>query len=76
VGHPLAHYETVEKIERNYTWPSVDWFDYSDISKQIEGVEDRVISGGGSEPFLTYKHLRGKADDWLPEIQTTGQKQS
>ena len=40
VGHPLAHYKTVEEIERNYTWPSVDWFDYSDISKQVEGVED------------------------------------
>ncbi len=60
VGHPLADYETVEEIERNYTWPSPDWFDYSDIPKQIEGVEDRVISGGGSEPFMTYKHLRGE----------------
>ncbi|MBM3241233.1 uroporphyrinogen-III decarboxylase-like protein [Candidatus Poribacteria bacterium] len=68
VGHPLAHYETVEEIERNYTWPSVDWFDYSDISKQIEGVEDRVISGGGSEPFLTYKHLRGEEQAYMDLI--------
>lgn len=59
VYHPLAVYETVEEIERNYTWPSADWFDYSDIPRQIEGVEDRVISGGGSEPFLIYKQLRG-----------------
>ena len=60
VGHPLADYETVEEIERNYTWPSADWFDYSDIPKQIEGIEHRVIAGGGSEPFLTYRHLRGE----------------
>lgn len=60
VGHPLADYETVKEIEDNYTWPSADWFDYSDIPKQVEGVEDRVISGGGSEPFLIYKHLRGE----------------
>ena len=59
VYHPLAAYETIEEIERNYTWPRADWFDYSDIPQQIEGVEDRVISGGGSEPFLTYKQLRG-----------------
>jgi len=59
VYHPLAEYETVAEIERGYTWPSVDWYDYSDIPKQIEGVEDRVITGGGSEPFLIYKQLRG-----------------
>ena len=59
VYHPLAKYETVEEIERTYTWPSADWFDYSDIPRQIEGVEDRAISGGGSEPFLIYKQLRG-----------------
>jgi len=68
VGHPLADYETVAEIERNYTWPSVDWFDYSDISKQTEGVEDRVISGGGSEPFLTYKHLRGEEQAYMDLI--------
>ena len=60
MGHPLADYETVEEIERDYTWPSADWFDYSDIPKQIEGVEDQVIAGGGSEPFLIYRHLRGE----------------
>ena len=60
VWHPLANYETVDEIERNYTWPSVDWFDFSDIPKQVEGKEDQVIYGGGSEPFLTYKYLRGE----------------
>ena len=68
VGHPLADYKTIAEIERNYTWPSVDWFDYSDISKQVEGVEDRVISGGGSEPFATYKHLRGEEQAYMDLI--------
>ena len=59
VYHPLADYQTIEEIEGNYAWPKADWFDYASIPKQIEGVEDRVISGGGSEPFLIYKDLRG-----------------
>jgi uroporphyrinogen decarboxylase len=59
VYHPLAAYATVEEIERDYTWPTADWFDYSDLPRQVEGVEARVIAGGGSEPFLLYKDLRG-----------------
>lgn len=65
VYHPLARFETVEEIERNYTWPSPDWFDYSDLPRQVAGVEDRVIAGGGSEPFLTYKQLRGEEQAYM-----------
>lgn len=67
--HPLAGYETIEEIDRNYTWPTADWFDYSDIPKRIEGVEDRVISGGGSEPFLIYKHLRGDEQAFIDLVE-------
>lgn len=59
ITHPLAKYETAEEIEAGYTWPSVDWFDYSIIPAQIEGMDDYAVRGGGSEPFLTYCHLRG-----------------
>ncbi|MFO7634248.1 MAG: uroporphyrinogen decarboxylase family protein [Caldilinea sp.] len=59
VFHPLAGYETVEEVEANYTWPSIDWFDYSVIPSQIVGKEEQPIQGGGSEPFLTYAWLRG-----------------
>lgn len=58
--HPLAQYESVEEIEKNYTWPNPDWWDYSTIRRQIKGWEDYPIRGGGSEPFLTYKSLRGQ----------------
>jgi uroporphyrinogen decarboxylase len=60
VGHPLAHYNSVEEIKRNYTWPSPDWWDYTDIPRQIKGKEMYPIRGGGSEPFLIYKNLRGQ----------------
>ncbi len=60
VHSPLAHCRSVAEVEEQYTWPSVDWFDYSVIPSQIEGREHRPIQGGGSEPFLTYKGLRGQ----------------
>jgi uroporphyrinogen decarboxylase len=58
-SHPLAGFSTVEEIEANYRWPDPDWWDYSAISRQIVGWEEYAIRGGGSEPFLTYKFLRG-----------------
>jgi uroporphyrinogen decarboxylase len=61
VYHPLAQYETLDEIKRNYDrWPSPDWYDHSGIPKRIEGNEMYPIRGGGSEPFLTYCHLRGQ----------------
>lgn len=58
-SHPLAHFQTVEEIEAAYTWPEPDWWDYSHLPRLIEGWENYAIRGGGSEPFLTYKNLRG-----------------
>lgn len=60
IYHPLAKYETVEEIKQSYRWPRADWYDYSEIPRQIIGKEDSPIRGGGSEPFLTYKNLRGQ----------------
>jgi uroporphyrinogen decarboxylase len=65
VYHPLAEYETVEEIEANYTWPEPDWWDHSGIAEQIKGHEDKPILGGGSEPFLTYCHLRGQEQAYM-----------
>jgi len=59
VYHPLAEYETVTEIEREYRWPQPEWWDYSGIPRQVQGHEDEPIIGGGSEPFLQYCHLRG-----------------
>jgi uroporphyrinogen decarboxylase len=59
IYHPLAQFNSVEEIEANYRWPSPDWWDYSDIARQVEANPDRPIRGGGSEPFLLYGSLRG-----------------
>ncbi len=59
VSHPLAAFTSVEGIRKNYRWPSPEWWDYRAIPNQLQGHEDYPVQGGGSEPFLTYKYLRG-----------------
>jgi uroporphyrinogen decarboxylase len=65
VYHPLEKYHTVEEIERNYTWPTADWFDYSEIPQQAKYKARYPIQGGGSEPFLIYKDLRGMEQAYM-----------
>ena len=73
VYNPLAAFGSVDEIEAAYTWPSVDWYDFSVIPAQLKGNEQRPLRGGGSEPFLTYKSLRGQEQAFMdlvlnPEI--------
>ena len=68
VGAPLAAYQSVQEIEDDYTWPSPDWYDHTGIRDQIAGKEHRPIRGGGSEPFLTYKALRGQEQAFMDLI--------
>jgi uroporphyrinogen decarboxylase len=56
---PLAEYTAADEIDAKYRWPDPDWWDYSEIPDLIHGRENYPIRGGGSEPFLTYKYLRG-----------------
>lgn len=60
VNSPLAQFKSVEEIRAGYRFPSADWLDYSHLPEQIKGQEHRPIQGGGSEPFLRYKLLRGE----------------
>jgi uroporphyrinogen decarboxylase len=69
VNHPLAHFESVEEIEANYRWPEADWWDYSHLTAQVEGQEHRPVRGGGSEPFLLYKHLRGDEQAFIDLVE-------
>ncbi|RKY73743.1 MAG: uroporphyrinogen-III decarboxylase-like protein [Candidatus Latescibacterota bacterium] len=68
IYHPLAQYKTLDEIKRNYRWPNPDWWDYSEIHKQVIGNEQYPIRGGGSEPFLTYKKLRGQEQAFMDLI--------
>jgi uroporphyrinogen decarboxylase len=66
---PLAKYNSPEEIEANYRWPNPDDWDYSDLPNQIKGQEHRPISGGGSEPFLQYKTLRGETQAFIDLVE-------
>jgi len=65
IYHPLAQYESVAEIAANYRWPSADDYDFSQIPAQIKGQDHRPIRGGGSEPFLIYKNLRGQEQAFM-----------
>lgn len=69
IYNPLAEFHSVEEIARSYQWPSPDWWDYSDIPRQTRGQEMYPIRGGGSEPFLIYKHLRGQEQAFIDLIE-------
>jgi len=69
VGHPLAGFSSVAEVEANYTWPDPDWYDYTGIADQIKGWEHYPIQGGGSEPFLIYKDLRGQEQAFIDLVE-------
>jgi len=69
ISNPLASFNSVEQIEANYRWPDPDWWDYSVIPDQIAGWEDYPIRGGGSEPFLIYKNLRGQEQGLIDLVE-------
>ncbi len=60
IFHPLAQYDSLEDVKRNYSWPKPDWWDYSSIPSQISKKNDFPILAGHYEPFLIYKDLRGQ----------------
>ena len=67
---PLAQYSTLADIEANYTWPDPDWWDYSEVAARVKGWDDQPVSAGGSEPFLTYCHLRGQQQAYMDLIES------
>lgn len=69
VHNPLIDYHSVAEIERHYIWPDPDWYDYSSISQQLAGWEDYPVRGGGSEPLLIYKKLRGQEQAFIDLIE-------
>ena len=66
---PLGEYKSVQEIEANYNWPSPDWWDYSHLPEEMKGQEHRPIRGGGSEPFLLYKSLRGEVQAFMDLVE-------
>jgi uroporphyrinogen decarboxylase len=64
-NHPWAGFDTIDELEATVRWPSADWWDYTTIPDAVEAVGDYPRQGGGSEPFLTYCHLRGMEQAYM-----------
>ncbi|MFA5859714.1 MAG: uroporphyrinogen decarboxylase family protein [Elusimicrobiota bacterium] len=69
INHPLAKFASVKEIEAEYKWPTTDLWDFSGIPEKLSGKEEYPIRGGGSEPFLMYKHLRGDEQAFVDLIE-------
>lgn len=68
---PLASATSVEDIE-NYSWPSVDWFDFSHLSEEIKRTNDKerrfiALFAGGA--FETPWYMRGM-ENYLIDLVT------
>jgi uroporphyrinogen decarboxylase len=59
IHHPLAGFKTLAEIKASYRWPNPDSWDYSGIAALVDARSQMPVQGGGSEPFLIYKNLRG-----------------
>jgi uroporphyrinogen decarboxylase len=68
-NHPLAGYCSVEEIEANYRWPNPDDWSYSHLPDAVNDKDRLPIRGGGSEPFLVYKILRGEAQAFIDLVE-------
>lgn len=69
VFYPLAKFNTIEELEKKYTWPSPDWYDFSCLEKMVNGKEECVFRCFGSEPFGYYKYLRGVEQGYIDLIE-------
>lgn len=69
INAPLAHYKSADEIDANYNWPKPDYWDYSHLPELIKDHEHEPIRGGGSEPFLQYKLLRGEEQAFIDLVE-------
>lgn len=68
IYHPLAPYDTISSVARNFRWPDPSWWDYSTIRSQIDQKEDFPVLAGHYEPFLIYKDLRGQEKAFMDMV--------
>ncbi len=57
--YPLAFAETIDDLDR-YPWPSVDWFDFSNLRAEAARVHaTQAVQCGYMAPFFYHNLLRG-----------------
>jgi uroporphyrinogen decarboxylase len=56
---PLQRFGSVAEIEARYTWPSADWFDFSDVAAACRRHPEHAVMGGYMAPFYMFNNTRG-----------------
>ena len=69
VYSPLARYDSVREISKNYEWPDPDWWDYSDVPRQLEGKQDLPVRAGGCWILMYYQRLRGQWQSYVDLVR-------
>lgn len=56
---PLRDCESVEDIEASYTWPSADWFDFTEVADRCRRTPYHAVEAGYVAPLYMYQNIRG-----------------
>ncbi len=70
VGHPLAEANSVDEV-MSYSWPSLDWWDYSAIPEVIKAAnkkEPRAVMFFAGGAFETPWYIRGMENFFMDLI--------
>lgn len=54
----MKHAESIEELAE-FAWPSVDWFDFSNIRQELEAYKDFSIMASGGSIFQHITYVRG-----------------
>jgi uroporphyrinogen decarboxylase len=68
VVYPLANAETIDDLE-SFTWPCVDWYDFSTIPETAAKYPDRAIEVGYTAVFYFHNLLRGLARSLMDPLE-------
>ncbi len=57
--YPLENINSIEDIEKKYTWPKADWFNFDNIVAECKKYPEYAIESGYIAPFHMYNNIRG-----------------
>lgn len=57
-GYILSEYQTLEEIKQ-YNWPKVEWFDFSNMKKELEQYKDFAVMASGASVYQHPSLVRG-----------------
>lgn len=56
---PLRELQTIDDIEAKYTWPSADWFDFTQVASRCRAYPGHAVEAGYVSALYMYQNIRG-----------------